>query len=379
MPRRSSARERENHGHDDQTAPAWPSRAGARPELEVRGAQPEVHRVEFRPRDARLKAAVTWHPPCDTRMPRPLRGKLDDPAITTHCTFCNLIHGSAEVSICHEDADAIAFMDIQPVNNGHVLVVPREHHESLLEVPEELGMHLFKVTMRLANAVRDVSGCDASEHRREQRSGSGAGRAALSRAHHSAARRRRFRHSAAVRRLADAGSHRARCIRGANHRGAARSDATGADESEAHERADRASVSVPTFRSRRHARRRVARAGRRARRRRNPTRPLAYRTKERMASFSTSRTPDTGDAPEPLLHSASCASRKKIAFVRRARLTTARPSEADASTRPTSRIMSSAATTIATHESSLPRSRQTFTDRRDTPPRESSRRGVLPF
>jgi histidine triad (HIT) family protein len=78
-----------------------------------------------------------------------------------HCTFCNLIHGAAEVSICHEDADAIAFMDIQPVNNGHVLVVPREHHESLLEVPEELGLHLFKVTMRLASAVRAVSGCDA--------------------------------------------------------------------------------------------------------------------------------------------------------------------------------------------------------------------------
>lgn len=78
-----------------------------------------------------------------------------------NCTFCNLIHGAAEVSICHEDADAIAFMDIQPVNNGHVLVVPREHHESLLDVPEELGIHLFKVTMRLANAVRAVSGHDA--------------------------------------------------------------------------------------------------------------------------------------------------------------------------------------------------------------------------
>jgi len=76
------------------------------------------------------------------------------------CTFCELIHGSAEVSICHEDADAIAFMDIQPVNNGHVLVVPREHHESLLDVPEELGVHLFKITMRLANAVRQVTGCD---------------------------------------------------------------------------------------------------------------------------------------------------------------------------------------------------------------------------
>src|SRR3954467_2296009 len=76
------------------------------------------------------------------------------------CTFCELIRGAAEVSICHEDADSIAFMDIQPVNNGHILVVPREHHESLLDVPQELGIHLFKVTMRLANAMRRVTGCD---------------------------------------------------------------------------------------------------------------------------------------------------------------------------------------------------------------------------
>lgn len=77
-----------------------------------------------------------------------------------HCTFCDLIHGAAEVSICHEDSDAIAFMDIQPVNHGHVLVVPREHYESLLDVPQELGLHLFRVTMRLANAVRHVTGCE---------------------------------------------------------------------------------------------------------------------------------------------------------------------------------------------------------------------------
>jgi histidine triad (HIT) family protein len=76
-----------------------------------------------------------------------------------HCTFCNLIHGAAEVSVCHEDADAIAFMDIQPVNDGHVLVVPREHYESLLEVPQEVGLHLFRVTMRLANAITRVTGC----------------------------------------------------------------------------------------------------------------------------------------------------------------------------------------------------------------------------
>jgi histidine triad (HIT) family protein len=76
-----------------------------------------------------------------------------------HCTFCDLIHGSAEVSICHEDSDAIAFMDIQPVNNGHVLVVPREHYESVLDVPQALGLHLFRITMQLTAAIRRVTGC----------------------------------------------------------------------------------------------------------------------------------------------------------------------------------------------------------------------------
>lgn len=80
--------------------------------------------------------------------------------VSSHCTFCDLIHGAAEVSVCYEDADAIAFMDIQPVNTGHVLVVPRQHLESLFDVPPELGAHLFGVTMRVANAVRRVTGCE---------------------------------------------------------------------------------------------------------------------------------------------------------------------------------------------------------------------------
>lgn len=80
--------------------------------------------------------------------------------MSTQCTFCDLIRGSAEVSVCHEDADSLAFMDIQPVNAGHVLVVPRAHYDSLLDVPPEIGMHLFQVTMRLAGAIRRVTECD---------------------------------------------------------------------------------------------------------------------------------------------------------------------------------------------------------------------------
>jgi histidine triad (HIT) family protein len=77
-----------------------------------------------------------------------------------HCIFCDLIHGAAEVSVCYEDGSAIAFMDIQPVNPGHVLIVPKEHYESLVDLPPDVGMHLFEVAMRLGGVVRQATGCE---------------------------------------------------------------------------------------------------------------------------------------------------------------------------------------------------------------------------
>lgn len=74
------------------------------------------------------------------------------------CSFCDLMHGSAEVSVCYEDADVVAFMDIQPVNAGHVLVVPRKHYEGLDDIPHDLAMHLFEVAMELAPVVKQVGG-----------------------------------------------------------------------------------------------------------------------------------------------------------------------------------------------------------------------------
>jgi histidine triad (HIT) family protein len=79
---------------------------------------------------------------------------------SAHCIFCDIIHGAAEVSVCYEDTDAIAFMDIQPVNPGHVLVVSRQHFESFLDLPTSLGGHLFEVAMQLAPAIRKVSAAD---------------------------------------------------------------------------------------------------------------------------------------------------------------------------------------------------------------------------
>jgi histidine triad (HIT) family protein len=80
------------------------------------------------------------------------------PARQPTCPFCDLIHGAGEVSMCFEDADVVAFMDIQPVNAGHLLVAPREHYESLEDIPPPLAMHLFEVAMQLAPVVKKVGG-----------------------------------------------------------------------------------------------------------------------------------------------------------------------------------------------------------------------------
>ena len=77
---------------------------------------------------------------------------------TGHCIFCDLIRGAAEVSICYEDATAIAFLDIQPVNPGHVLVVPREHYETLQDIPGDVGLHLYQTAVKLIPVVQTAAG-----------------------------------------------------------------------------------------------------------------------------------------------------------------------------------------------------------------------------
>ncbi len=80
--------------------------------------------------------------------------------MSASCIFCELIHGGGEVSICYEDADSLAFMDIQPVNAGHVLVVPRHHYASLADIPAALARHLFDVALQLSSIVRRLTGTD---------------------------------------------------------------------------------------------------------------------------------------------------------------------------------------------------------------------------
>jgi diadenosine tetraphosphate (Ap4A) HIT family hydrolase len=71
-----------------------------------------------------------------------------------NCIFCEIVAGRAPASVVYQDETALAFMDVQPVNPGHMLIIPKRHATFLADLDEATGAHLFKIAMRMAAALR---------------------------------------------------------------------------------------------------------------------------------------------------------------------------------------------------------------------------------
>jgi diadenosine tetraphosphate (Ap4A) HIT family hydrolase len=65
-----------------------------------------------------------------------------------------VVDGTVESSRVYEDDEVLAFMDIQPVTDGHLLVIPKRHASDLADLDEQLGMSMFRIAQRLAAALR---------------------------------------------------------------------------------------------------------------------------------------------------------------------------------------------------------------------------------
>lgn len=70
------------------------------------------------------------------------------------CPFCAIVAGEGASSIVHEDAETMAFMDLNPATEGHTLVVPQGHAAGLEDLDPSVGGRLFEVGMRVASAQR---------------------------------------------------------------------------------------------------------------------------------------------------------------------------------------------------------------------------------
>lgn len=69
------------------------------------------------------------------------------------CVFCEIAAGRAEAEIVLEDEHCMAFLDIRPLFPGHCLLIPRQHYETLPDLPRDLVQPLFARARQLSKAV----------------------------------------------------------------------------------------------------------------------------------------------------------------------------------------------------------------------------------
>src|SRR5437867_11106160 len=70
------------------------------------------------------------------------------------CIFCKIVRREAPASIVREDGSTLAFMDIQPMNPGHVLVIPKAHAAYVEDLPGEAVGPILQASTEIPHALR---------------------------------------------------------------------------------------------------------------------------------------------------------------------------------------------------------------------------------
>ena len=69
------------------------------------------------------------------------------------CAFCEIAAGTRPAHVVLDEDEVLAFLDARPVFPGHCLLIPRDHHETLADLPKELLEPLFGAAQRLQRAL----------------------------------------------------------------------------------------------------------------------------------------------------------------------------------------------------------------------------------
>ena len=78
------------------------------------------------------------------------------------CLFCQIVSGEVEAEIVLDEEHVVGFLDKRPVFKGHTLLVPREHVDTLLDLPESLVVPLFTTSQRVAAVMTSELGAQGT-------------------------------------------------------------------------------------------------------------------------------------------------------------------------------------------------------------------------
>ena len=77
------------------------------------------------------------------------------------CIFCDILDGKRDAHIIYEDESHVSFLDKYPIDVGHTLVIPKEHHERITDMTAENVGNLFSIVPKIAKAILEATGADA--------------------------------------------------------------------------------------------------------------------------------------------------------------------------------------------------------------------------
>jgi histidine triad (HIT) family protein len=73
-----------------------------------------------------------------------------------NCLFCRIVSGELPATVVYKDEHSLAFLDHRPLFHGHTLLVPREHVETLADLPASLVAPYFQAAQLLTRAVQSA-------------------------------------------------------------------------------------------------------------------------------------------------------------------------------------------------------------------------------
>jgi len=73
----------------------------------------------------------------------------------TDCIFCKIAKGEIPCEKIWEDKNFIAFLDVNPVAEGHTLIISKKHFENIFELPDELTGKINIVCKKVANLLKE--------------------------------------------------------------------------------------------------------------------------------------------------------------------------------------------------------------------------------
>ncbi len=93
--------------------------------------------------------------------------------MTSDCLFCKITAREIPAQVVYEDGDTLAFLDINPINPGHTLVIPKEHSKDIFDIDEKNWAAVMRTSRIVAHALEKALKTDGINLGMNNRAGAG--------------------------------------------------------------------------------------------------------------------------------------------------------------------------------------------------------------